>query len=164
MKTVEIRGESYEMLSTTDSCKGCCFFSLLGKPACTKNDNNVGCNSVIFKKLEKMEKEIKIVPPMGYEIDKENSTLECIKFKLIPPKKENNITNFDLPVEDIRINDVWAFSIIDESKNKQGANYKGSEVSGHSANLFLCLSERGVWVDKNGKTIEGYLYWKPKNE
>ena len=28
-----------------------------------------------------MEKELKIVPPEGYEIDKENSTLECIKFK-----------------------------------------------------------------------------------
>lgn len=26
-------------------------------------------------------KEVKIVPPEGYEIDKENSTLECIKFK-----------------------------------------------------------------------------------
>lgn len=28
-------------------------------------------------------KEVKIVPPEGYEIDKENSTLECIKFKPI---------------------------------------------------------------------------------
>lgn len=28
-----------------------------------------------------MEKEIKITPPEGYEIDRENSTLECIKFK-----------------------------------------------------------------------------------
>lgn len=27
------------------------------------------------------EKEVKIVPPEGYEIDKENSTFECIKFK-----------------------------------------------------------------------------------
>lgn len=30
-----------------------------------------------------MEKETKIIPPEGYEIDKENSTLECIKFKPI---------------------------------------------------------------------------------
>ena len=30
-----------------------------------------------------MEKEMKIVPPKGYEIDKENSTFECIKFKPI---------------------------------------------------------------------------------
>jgi hypothetical protein len=28
-----------------------------------------------------MEKEIKIIAPDGYEIDKEHSTLECIKFK-----------------------------------------------------------------------------------
>lgn len=33
-----------------------------------------------------MEKEVKIIPPKGYVIDKENSTLECIKFK---PKKFN---------------------------------------------------------------------------
>ena len=30
-----------------------------------------------------MEKEMKIVPPKGYEIDEENSTFECIKFKPI---------------------------------------------------------------------------------
>ena len=30
-----------------------------------------------------MDKEVKIVPPEGYEIDRENSTLECIKFKPI---------------------------------------------------------------------------------
>lgn len=30
-----------------------------------------------------MEKEIKITPPKGYEIDKENSTFECIQFKPI---------------------------------------------------------------------------------
>ena len=34
-----------------------------------------------------MEKEIKITPPEGYEIDKENSTFECIKFKPIIRKK-----------------------------------------------------------------------------
>lgn len=28
-----------------------------------------------------MEKEMKITPPEGYEIDKENSTFDCIKFK-----------------------------------------------------------------------------------
>lgn len=31
-------------------------------------------------------KEMKIVPPDGYEIDRENSTLECIKFKPIDKK------------------------------------------------------------------------------
>lgn len=34
-----------------------------------------------------MKKEIKITPPEGYEIDKENSTFECIKFKPITSKR-----------------------------------------------------------------------------
>lgn len=33
-----------------------------------------------------MEKEMKITPPVGYEIDTENSTFDCIKFK--PVKQE----------------------------------------------------------------------------
>ena len=43
-----------------------------------------------------MEKEVKIVPPEGYEIDKENSTFECIKFKPINKRwrdNEKEITN-----------------------------------------------------------------------
>ena len=38
-----------------------------------------------------MENEMVIVPPEGYEIDKENSTFECIKFKPIIKKWRNNI-------------------------------------------------------------------------
>ncbi len=34
-----------------------------------------------------MEKEVKIIPPAGYEVDKENSTFECIKFKPISSKR-----------------------------------------------------------------------------
>lgn len=34
-----------------------------------------------------MEKEIKITPPEGFEIDKVNSTFECIKFKPIEKKR-----------------------------------------------------------------------------
>lgn len=43
-----------------------------------------------------MEKEVKIIPPDGYEIDKENSTFECIKFKEIKKcwrKKAARIVN-----------------------------------------------------------------------
>lgn len=36
-----------------------------------------------FKEQLNMEKEVKIQVPEGYEIDKENSTFECIKFKPI---------------------------------------------------------------------------------
>lgn len=50
--------------------------------------------SLITKILKKfnMNKELKIIPPEGYEIDKENSTLEVIKFKLIKKAK----TYFDV--------------------------------------------------------------------
>ena len=40
-------------------------------------------------------KEMKIVPPEGYEIDKENSTFECIKFKPIKEAK----TYYDVAVK-----------------------------------------------------------------
>ena len=33
-----------------------------------------------------MTKEMKIIPPEGYEVDEENSTFECIKFKPIEPQ------------------------------------------------------------------------------
>jgi len=33
------------------------------------------------------QKQVKIVPPEGYEVDKENSTFECIKFKPITSKR-----------------------------------------------------------------------------
>ena len=37
-----------------------------------------------------MEKEIKITPPEGSEIDKENSTFDCIKFKPLVKKWRDN--------------------------------------------------------------------------
>lgn len=37
-----------------------------------------------------MEKEIKITPPEGYEIDKENSTFNCIKFKPVAKRCRDN--------------------------------------------------------------------------
>lgn len=40
-----------------------------------------------------MEKEINIVAPEGYEIDKENSTFECIKFKPVQKKRWRDDTD-----------------------------------------------------------------------
>ena len=31
------------------------------------------------------QQEMKIIPPEGYEVDKENSTFECVRFKQIEP-------------------------------------------------------------------------------
>lgn len=41
---------------------------------------------MLYKKYNTMDKQLKIIPPKGYEVDKENSTFECIKFKPIKPK------------------------------------------------------------------------------
>lgn len=44
-----------------------------------------------------MEKELKITPPEGYEIDKENSTFDCIKFKPVAKRwrdSNNTVTGF----------------------------------------------------------------------
>ena len=38
-----------------------------------------------------MEKELKIIPPDGYEIDKENSTFDCIKFKPVVKRWRDRI-------------------------------------------------------------------------
>ena len=43
-----------------------------------------------------MDKEIKIIPPEGYEIDKENSTSECIKFKCITTERWRDNENAPL--------------------------------------------------------------------
>lgn len=40
-----------------------------------------------------MEKEVRIQVPEGMEIDKENSTFECIKFKPIAKRWRNDVTN-----------------------------------------------------------------------
>lgn len=40
-------------------------------------------------------KEVKIVPPEGYMIDKENSTFECIKFKPIVKWRDNTRVQFN---------------------------------------------------------------------
>jgi hypothetical protein len=59
-------------------------------------------NSIVVNSLKTLinnymeTKEIKITPPEGYEIDKENSTFECIKFKPVVKRwrdKENNTFN-----------------------------------------------------------------------
>lgn len=41
-----------------------------------------------------MEKEFKIIPPEGYEIDKENSTFDCIKFRPITKRWRDDTSQF----------------------------------------------------------------------
>ena len=78
-------------------------------------------------KINNMEtKEIKINIPEGYEMDKENSTFECIKFK--PIKKE-------LTYEDV------AEELF--SKNMFTSDIKGK---------IFCISSSGAKLDKNNTT------------
>jgi len=100
-----------------------------------------------------MEKEIKITPPDGYEIDKENSTFECIKFK---PIEKNFVTH--LGFGDCRINNHWAFSVFEKEK-------EGDIVHGHLANLYLC-NVWGKWCDEKGNEVigSGYFYFIPNEK
>ena len=69
-----------------------------------------------------MEKEIKITPPEGYEIDKENSTFECIKFKLIKPiKPKRFIDDVNREINGYYIN--CTSNIIDYSGINVESNY-----------------------------------------
>jgi hypothetical protein len=108
-------------------------------------------------------KEINIVPPEGYEIDKENSTFECIKFKPIPTIKPNILTSLrDLGLHETEgsINGKRAFVIF--KTEAEGNGYCGAEVSGHRASLFLSEGNyHGEWYDQAGKKINGYLFYKP---
>lgn len=62
-------------------------------------------------------KEIKITPPEGFEIDKENSTFECIKFKSIERWRDNK----NACVKGYYIND---FSNINEALSNEYKNVK----------------------------------------
>ena len=84
------KGKTYKVIKPTYGCRGCAFYSkscfnINNKEECsqyTRTDNN----SVIFKEIKGMEiknNQLTIDIPEGYEIDKENSTFECIKFKPI---------------------------------------------------------------------------------
>ena len=84
-------GKLYQVIKGF-SCRGCAFIKdgscyladkLLGPCAYTERTDKT---SIIFKEIKGMEiknNQLTIDIPEGYEIDKENSTFECIKFKPI---------------------------------------------------------------------------------
>lgn len=75
-----------------------------------------------------MDKEVKIIPPEGYEVDKENSTLELIKFK---------------PVK-IQLPTTWE-EFCETHPIKQGESY----VSSGSSILEASFTKRAYKSDKN---------------
>lgn len=46
---------------------------------------------------------MKIIPPDGYEVDKENSTFECIKFRSVKPKTWEEFCETHLIKEDEKL-------------------------------------------------------------
>lgn len=56
-----------------------------------------------------MEKELKIVPPEGYDIDQEHSTFECIKFRPITKKWRDRNNNM-ISGYYLRGGDVYSFN------------------------------------------------------
>lgn len=58
-------------------------------------------------------KEMKIVPPEGYEIDKENSTFECIIFKLKPLTYEDVIRELFYHKESFSVDDIDIHKTLD---------------------------------------------------
>lgn len=57
-----------------------------------------------------MEKEVRITPPEGYVIDKENSTFECVKFKPIKEPIKDCLTYNDIARELFFTNPTFYFT------------------------------------------------------
>ena len=91
-----------------------------------------------FNQIIMETKEVKIQIPEGYEIDKENSTFECIKFKLI----KKNITYKDvcnkLFEHSYYFTSEHGFIIFYNGKNKFDAN---NALTSHQLKRILALNQ-----------------------
>lgn len=99
--------------------------------------------------------------PEGYEfeiIDKD--TVKLVK-KEDKKLKITDVQNMLNGKHMVHINGKCTYNYYDEEQ--QGIGFKGQEVSGHKAMLFL-FTCTGTWYDQQGNEIEGYLYFKPNGE
>lgn len=67
-----------------------------------------------------MEKEIKITPPEGYEIDRKNSTFECIKFK---PITKNWRDDYSKSISGYVIDDIDSIIFKRDNVTNGSSNY-----------------------------------------
>lgn len=72
-------------------------------------------------------KEIKITPPEGYEIDKEASTFDCIKFKLKPVEKKN-LTWEEIQKKNVGKTQYFTTSVGDIEKFELGYDIEYSTI------------------------------------
>ena len=90
-----------------------------------------------------MEKEIKITPPEGYEVDKENSTFECIKFKRIkqlPKTWEEFCETHPIQEEEAYINNVSMLDLINHG-NRDARTDRNILPSEKYAKAILALCQ-----------------------
>lgn len=89
--------------------------------------------------------EIKIIPPEGYEIDTENSTMDCIKFKKIERK--------DITMEDVWKNMVNTSSFFDKNNNLYPRSCYPISGAGRYAKVaaFAALSDIAEYYNRGWK-------------
>ena len=105
-------------------------------------------------------KEVKITPPEGYEIDKENSTFECIKFKKIEKEWRDN--------EDKKINGYYIDEYgdiqraYDEANTSFNYNIFATEKQAKSALAMARISQIMANDERFGGVVT-YEEWDNEN-
>lgn len=105
-----------------------------------------------------MKREVKIVPPPGFQIDEDNSTLETIVFKLVEKKKNRDWK--DLPIE---LTGAW---VNNTSRVTEASNFKVELVhrnvwpTKELAEASLAMSQLMQW--RKAYLLEAdYRDWQP---
>lgn len=91
-----------------------------------------------------MEKEIKIIPPEGYEVDKENSTFECIKFKPIkqlPKTWEEFCEIYPIREGETYINNICMLNQVKDVRNRNSLTDRNVLPSEKMAEAVLALCQ-----------------------
>lgn len=107
-----------------------------------------------------MEKEIKIIPPEGYEIDKENSTFECIKFRPIAKRWRDSVQLLNGVYVIVQNGIKWNTNYYQFATDKQAK----SALAMAQISQIMANDERfgGVVTDEewNNSRIKKYILYK----
>lgn len=92
-----------------------------------------------------MDKEMKIIPPDGYEVDKENSTFECIKFKpvkkALPETWEEFCEVYSIQKEETYINNICMLNPVKNKRNRSPLTDRNVLPSEEMAEAVLALCQ-----------------------
>ena len=122
------------------------------KEICCHSYERPDNQSVKFVPINTMEKEMKIIPPEGYEIDRENSTFECIKFKKKEP--ERWIDSPNRIISGYYIDEDSVIISIDEIPQwEKDKNVFATEEQAKSALAFAQLTQ----ILANDKRFDSYV-------